>query len=332
MTDASALYADALVWDNHVCPPHEEADRFIPRIERWRRSGVDVLALNVADSNVDLESLVRMAAKVRWFVARHPEDYQMVRDAEDIRRSRREGKTAVLLDVEGCFAIGDQLSLVSFLYDIGVRWMAMVYNRRNLVGSGVHDETDEGLTPFGREVVAEMDRVGMIKCCSHTGYRTARDVFEATTRPTIFSHSNPLALKDHPRNIPDDLIKACAKTGGVVGLNGVGIFLGDNDIRPETLARHIDYVAELVGPQHVGLALDAVLDPEGMDDALRKNGHIWPAQYGYKPGLAFYQPEALPELAEALVTMGWPEGDIRGLLGENLLRVADTVWPRTAGA
>jgi membrane dipeptidase len=328
MTDAAKLYADALVWDNHVCPPHEDAERFIPRIDRWRRSGVDVLALNVADSNIDLESLIRLAAKIRWFVAQHAESYLMVRDAEDIRRAKREGKTAVTLDVEGCFSIGDQLSLVSFLYDIGVRWMLMVYNRRNLVGSGVHDETDEGLTAFGREVVAEMDRIGMIKCCSHTGYRTAREVFELSTRPTIFSHSNPLALRDHPRNIPDDLIQACAKTGGVVGVNGVGIFLGDNDIRVETLVRHIEYVANLVGPQHVAFALDAVLDPNGMDAALSKNGHLWPAQYGYKPGLAFYQPEGLPDLAEALVAHAWTEADIRGVLGENLLRVADAVWPR----
>lgn len=330
MTDAAELYSNALVWDNHVCPPHERAEEFIPRIERWRRSGVDVLALNVADSDVDLEALVRLAAKVRWFVARHPQDYLMVQDASDIRRAKREGRTAVLLDVEGCVAIGDQLSLVSFLFDIGVRWMAMVYNRRNLVGSGVHDEVDEGLTAFGREVVAEMDRVGLIKCCSHTGYRTAREVLEATTRPTIFSHSNPKALRDHPRNIPDDLIKACADTGGVVGLNGVGIFLGDNDIRTETLVRHIAYVADLVGPDHVGLALDAVLDPDGMDDALRSSAHIWPPQYGYRPGLAFYQPEQLPAVAEALVAMGWTEENVRGVLGENLLRVADAVWPRTA--
>jgi membrane dipeptidase len=168
----------------------------------------------------------------------------------------------------------------------------------------------------------------MIKCCSHTGYRTAREVFELSTRPTIFSHSNPLALRDHPRNIPDDLIEACAKTGGVVGINGVGIFLGDNDIRVETLVRHIEYVAELVGPQHVGFALDAVLDPDGMNAALTQNVHLWPPQFGYKPGLAFFQPEGLPDLAEALVAHGWTEADIRGVLGENLLRVADAVWPR----
>jgi membrane dipeptidase len=327
MTKAAALHADALVWDNHACLPHEHADDFIPGIARYRQSGVDVLGLNVGDSDVPLNDLIRLAARIRAFVAAQPADYLMVRAAEDVRRARREGRMAVLLNIEGCFAMGDQLSLIQFYFDIGVRWMAMVYNRRNLVGSGVHDDVDEGLTPFGRQVVAEMDRVGMIKCCSHTGYRTAMDVFSATDRPTIFSHSNPRALVDHPRNIPDELIRACAAGGGVIGLNGVGIFLGDNDTRAETLARHIDYVAQLVGPQHVGLGLDAVFDQESMDASLSQNTGLWPPQYGYRPGIRFYQPEQLPELTAALLARGWAERDVRGLLGENLLRVAEAVWP-----
>jgi membrane dipeptidase len=327
--DPARLHAEALVWDNHACPPVERTEVFLPQsLERWRASGVDVMGLNVADSNIDLETLVRIAAKIRWYVEANPDRYLMVRDAEDIRRAKREGKMAILLNIEGCYAMGDQLSLISFFFDIGVRWMAMVYNRRNLVGSGVHDETDEGLTAFGREVIAEMDRVGMLKCCSHTGYRTAMDVFEATRRPTIFSHSNPKALRDHPRNIPDGLIKACAATGGVIGLNGVGIFLGDNDIRTETLVRHIEYVAELVGARHVGLGLDAVFDEASLKATLSNNSHLWPAQFGYNPGVGFYQPEQLPALTEALLAHGWSETDVRGVLGENLLRVAGEVWPK----
>ena len=326
-TAAARLHSEALVWDNHACLPHERALDFLPEIARYKAAGVDVLGLNVGDSNIGLEDLVRLAAKIRWYVGLHPDQYRMVRDADDIREAKAAGRMAVLLNIEGCFAMGDQISLISFFHDMGVRWMAMVYNRRNLVGSGVHDDADEGLTAFGREVVAEMDRVGMLKCCSHTGYRTAMDVFAATSRPTIFSHSNPLALRDHPRNIPDDLIRACAATGGVIGLNGVGIFLGDNDIRPDTLANHADHVAQLVGAAHVGLGLDAVFDQTGMDQALAENGHLWPPQFGYRPGIGFFQPEQLPDLTESLLQRGWRESDVRGLLGENLLRVAGQVWP-----
>ena len=125
--------------------------------------------------------------------------------------------------------------------------MLLVYNRRNLAGSGCHDPEDEGLTDLGRAILAEMDRVGMVKCCSHTGYRTAREILDSTDRPVIFSHSNPRALRDHPRNIPDDLIRACAATGGVVGINGVGLFLGTGPPTAEVIVRNIDYVAQLVG-------------------------------------------------------------------------------------
>jgi membrane dipeptidase len=324
---AAKLHREALVWDNHACLPHERTDEFLPAIARFRDAGVDVLGLNIGDSNIELADLVRLAARIRDYVARNPDRYRLIGGVSDIARAKAQGQLAILLNIEGCYAMGDQPSLIPFFFDIGVRWMAMVYNRRNLVGSGVHDEEDQGLTKFGHAVVAEMDRVGMLKCCSHTGYRTAMDVFAATSAPTIFSHSNPRALRDHPRNIPDTLIRACAATGGVVGLNGVGIFLGDNDIRPSTLAEHVDYVAQLVGARHIGLGLDSVFDQASMDESLATHTDLWPPQFGYRPGIRFYQPEQLPELTEALLRKGYRETDLRGILGENLLRVAGEVWP-----
>ena len=93
----------------------------------------------------------------------------------------------------------------------------------------------------------------MVLCCSHTGYRTAREALEYSRKPVIFSHSNPRKVKDHPRNIPDELMLACARTGGVVSLNGVSLFMGGTgDHSTETFLRHIDYAVELIGPDHVG--------------------------------------------------------------------------------
>jgi membrane dipeptidase len=173
-----------------------------------------------------------------------------------------------------------------------------------------------------------MDRVGLVKCCSHTGYRTAAEVFEVSTRPTIFSHSNPRALRDHPRNIPDALIDACARSGGVVCVNGVGIFLGDNDIRVSTFVDHVEYVVQRAGPRHVGLGLDYVFDQAGMDAVLSGMDHIWPAGYGYRAGIQFLAPEQLPAVTDELLTRGYDDATVRGILGENLLRVADQVWRR----
>jgi membrane dipeptidase len=327
MLNPRVLHGSALVWDNHTCFPLDKVKEFLPELDRFRASGVDVVAINIGDSNITLEAQMRMAAEVRHYILAHPNEFVLISKVADITRAKAEGKLAIFFDVEGGFAMGDQLSVLQLYVDLGVRWMLLVYNSRNRIGSGVHDAQDEGLTDFGRQVIAEMDRVGLVKCLTHTGYRTARDVLEVTRKPVIFSHSNPRALKDHPRNIPDDLIRGCAKTGGVVCINGVGIFLGDNDIRTETVANHIDYVVQLVGADHVGLGLDYVFDMSEMDANLAEHPHIWPEEWGYKPGIKFVAPEQLPELTEILMKRQYREDDIRKILGINLLRVAEAVWP-----
>jgi membrane dipeptidase len=323
---AKTLHEDALVWDNHSCLPMEKVAQFAPEIRRYRQSGVDVVAINIGDSNIPLETQMRVAAELRHFIAAHPKDFVLALSVADIRRAKKEGKLAIFFDVEGGYAMGDQLSILQLYYDIGVRWMLMVYNSQNRIGYGVHDPEDKGLTPFGYKVIAEMDRLGLVKCCTHTGYRTARDVLAASKKPVIFSHSNPRALRDHPRNIPDDLMIACAKTNGVMCINGIGIFLGENDNRTETIARHIDYAVNLIGVDHVGIGLDYVFDMEEMNASLAAHAHIWPKGMGYEPGIKLVAPEQLPELTELLLKKQYREDDIRKILGGNLMRVAEDVW------
>lgn len=204
--------------------------------------------------------------------------------------------------------------------------MLLVYNRRNLAGSGCHDADDTGLTELGRALLAEMDRVGMVRCCSHAGYRTAREIIDSSDRPVIFSHSNPRSLRDHPRNIPDELIRACAATDGVIGINGVGLFLGTGPPTAEIILRNLDYVAQLVGADHVGLGLDYMFKSSELDDPGRGGTDMWPREWGYGRGSGFAPPEVIPEIVAGLERLGYPATAIRGILGENLLRVADAVW------
>ena len=320
------MSAAGIVWDNHACLPFDDTEQWLPGIERYRMAGVDAVTINIGDSHVPLDVLIRTAASIRHYVLQHADRYVLGLTISDIRAAKASGRLAVCLDVEGVYALGDQLSLVEFLYQIGVRWMLLVYNRRNLAGSGCHDADDQGLTDLGRGILREMDRVGMLKCCSHTGYRTAREILDSTDRPVIFSHSNPRRLRDHPRNIPDDLIKACAATGGVVGINGVGLFLGDGDPTSDAVVRHIDYVAQLIGAEHVGLGLDYMFQGSGVEEPGRKSRELWPAEWGYRAGMGFLGPEAIPEIAEGLTRLGYPPAAISGILGENLMRVADAVW------
>jgi membrane dipeptidase len=327
MPAATTLHAQALVWDNHGCMPDHDTAAWLDQLDQYRQGGADVTMINIGDSLFPLEHLMRMAAHVRGYVRDNPDRYVMATSVEAIRAAKAAGKLAIGLDVEGAFSIGDQLSLVQLYYDLGVRWMLMTYNRRNLVGSGCHDETDEGLTPFGRQLCAEMDRVGMVKCCTHTGDRTAMQVMAETDLPTIFSHSNVDALRPHPRNISDEMIDACAATGGVVCINGLGLFLSDrNEATPQRFCDHLDHVAQRVGARHVGIGLDYVFDQEELDRSLAADGNTWPASFGYQPGIAFLGPRELPTVTQELLRRNWSEADVRAVLGGNLMRVAEKVW------
>jgi membrane dipeptidase len=315
-----------LVWDNHACLPLRDIDEFLPQLARYRAAGADVVTVNIGDSLVPLDRMIRTAASIRHFVKANPDRYLLGLTPADLRVAKASGRLAVCMDVEGVHALGAQISLVELLHDIGVRWMLLVYNRQNLAGSGCHDPEDAGLTDVGRAMLSEMDRVGMVKCCSHAGYRTAREILEATDRPVIFSHSNPRRLRDHPRNIPDELIRACAATGGVVGINGVGLFLGTGAPTADVIVRNLDYVAQLVGAEHAGLGLDYMFKSSELDEPGRGSADIWPREWGYGRGSGFAPPEVIPEIRAGLERLGYPAGAIRGVLGDNWLRVADSVW------
>jgi membrane dipeptidase len=325
---AAALHRDALVWDNHGCLPLESAellDQYLPQLERYRDAGTDVVMINIGFGEMTLGEHVERLARLRRWVRARPELFVEALTVDAVRRARVEGKLAIGYDIEGMAPIEDELALISLFYDLGVRWMLVAYNRTNRIGGGCHDQ-DPGLTERGREALDEMARVGMVVCCSHTGYRTTLDVMRYSKNPVILSHSNPRALKDHPRNVPDALLEACAATGGVVGINGIGIFLGDNDTSTEAFARHVDYVARRVGVEHVGIGMDYVFDQEGLDQDLQKYRLTFPDGWGYDPGIRTKPPEELPEVTAALLAHGYSDDDVRAILGGNLLRVAERVW------
>jgi membrane dipeptidase len=314
------------VWDHHACLPLRPNDpAFLPQLARHKAAGFDAITVNIGFGEQGPEEHLRMIAALRHWLLARPEEYLLLLEADDVERARSTGRLAVGFDIEGANAVGDQLSLIQLYYDLGVRWMLMAYNTSNRAGGGCQDE-DGGLTKFGRAMVTEMERVGMLLCLSHTGHRTVREVIAMATQPLIFSHSNCAALHPHPRNIPDDLIRACAATGGVVGINGVGIFLGKNDISSETYARHVDHVVQLVGPAHVSIALDYVFDITELEEHLEKMKGTFPPGLGYEMGARFVPPEQLEEIVVTLQGWGYSNADLTALLGGNLLRLAKQVW------
>jgi membrane dipeptidase len=324
-----ALPHDAIVWDNHVCLPHRAEAEWFAQLARHRAAGVTVASLNLGDAQIPLETQMRMAAFFRRQVAMHPDTYRMAETVDDILQAKQDGRLAIVFDVEGAWAMEGQIDLVPLYRQIGVRWLSIAFNRANWAGGGVHDAEDPGLTDAGRELLDALAVHGIVACCTHTGYRTAHQAIEhqrAIGNPLIFSHSNARALDDHPRNIPDDLIDAVASIDGVVGINGLSIFLGN---APDLAARfvdHVTYIAERVGAAHVGIGLDYVYDQVDMDAQLAAARGTWPAGYGYEPGIRYLEPEALPRVVDLLLGRGWSDDDLRRVLGGNFLRVAEQVW------
>jgi len=323
------LLARHLVWDNHICMPLRPNDTsFLGDLERYRAVGVDVVMLNVGFGEMGIEEHVRMIATFSEWIAQHSDRFRLIRSLGDIEAARLTRQLAIGFDIEGANAIADQLNLVQLYQQLGVRWMLLAYNKPNRAGGGCQDE-DPGLSDFGRRLLREMATVGILACCSHTGYRTAREAIDASPNPVIFSHSNPRAVTDHPRNIPDDLIRACAARGGVVGVNGIGIFVGANtdaNMLPGAVARHAAYVADLVGVSHVGLGLDYCADTQELDDFVKSNPQMYPPELGYDTGMKMLAPEQMPALAEELLSLGFCESDLALMLGENWMRVARQVW------
>lgn len=324
--DLEQLYRDALVWDAHAGVfPNPRVD--LNLLDEWRACGVDYLSINVGFDVMQWhETLATLAAYRRW-VLENGNRFVLVDGIDDIEAARAAGKLALAFDIEGMNALNDDLNMVSLYRALGVRQMLFAYNLNNSAAGGCHDE-DRGLSDFGRAVVREMNRVGIIVDCSHAGYRTTLDIMEESIKPVVFSHSNPDAVWSHQRNIRDEQIHACAATGGVVGLNGMGIFLGDNDIGIDTMLRHVRYLSDLVGPRHIGFGFDYSPDIDvDIGVILRSRPDYWPAGQQYDTrGIKHAGPQLLPQLVDGLAKSAFDDTAIRGFLGENFRRVAAATW------
>lgn len=324
--EAQAIVADSLVWDNHACMPLRPDDQsFLSELDGVRASGVDVLSLNVGFGPLGPDLHLAMLDSFTNWISEHTSDYALVHSLQEIAQARADGRMAIFFDVEGMVPLNDgRLDLVEEFRRRGVGWMLFAYNLNNDAGGGCVDE-DKGLTTYGRAVLAEMKRVGMIACCSHTGHRTAMEVIEAAGMPVIFSHSNAKALHDHYRNIPDELIEACAATGGVVGINGLSSFLG-GEATAARVAAHIDHVAQLVGVDHVGIGLDFVFDRAELDEYLAKMSTTFPDDPSLRERLTMLSSTGIVDIAASLLEKGYARQDLEKILGGNWQRVAAQVW------
>jgi membrane dipeptidase len=281
---------------------------------------------------------------VKRLVKAYPADLELARTAGDIERIHKTGRIASLIGIEGGHQIGGSLAALRQFYDLGARYMTLTHFKNNeWADSATDDPKYHGLSDFGRTVVHEMNRLGMLVDLSHVSPETMRDALQTTKAPVIFSHSDARALADHPRNVPDDVLAMLPANGGVVMVNFYlghlsepyrlwsadrsaeqarldSLYVGQPDIRAAKMkaweaahpaptagvglvADHIEHVVKIAGHDHVGIGGD--LDGIGYDEA--------------PPGLNSVS--GYPLVFAELIRRGWSDSDLAKLAGGNVLRV-----------
>lgn len=333
MTDLAArarrLHEEAIVWDAHACLPlHPDADLTVLR--RHHAAGATFVSVNVGMDMNPLPQILTVLASFRAQLRVQPDLFVAVDTVADVERAKVEKKLAVAFDLEGAIPLQGRPEMVFLFYDLGVRQMHLAYNRNNEVAGGCYD-VDTPLSRLGRKIVEAVYAAGMLMDLSHTGHRTSLDIMAMGLGPVVFSHANPRALKADRRNLTLEQIEACAATGGVVCVNGVGRFLTDPKGGTPAILDAIDWLVDRIGVDRVGLGIDYSYPAQGLDDeppGLDRD-YWWPRREGYGAGLGGIRiaaPEQLPEITEGLLARGYTEPEVEKILGRNMLELARRVW------
>lgn len=311
-----------LLWDQHACLPLQP-DADVGYLRRFDRNGPTYVSVNVGYSPQSFDDSSLLLRRFRAAITDHP-GLALATTPSDIEAAG--GRIAVAFDLEDSNPLDGDLDNVARFVDLGVRTMLPSYNHANRAGCGCLDTDDTGLTVWGRDLVAEMNSAGMVPDGSHCSVRTGLDLCEVSSKPVIYSHSCMRGVWDHPRNITDDQARACAATGGVVGITGVGIFLGPNTPTLEAMTRHLEYAVELVGIEHVGVSTDHSFDAEDFLAEIRDHPEAFDESYTRWGPIRWMAPEVFITLGSHLAQRGWAADDITAVLGGNFRRVAECSW------
>lgn len=319
------LHRDLIVFDGLIVSNWSRSV-----FEDMRRGGVTAANCTVSVWEGFQATMTNIARFKGWF-REHADLLVEARTTEDIRRAKREGKTAIVLGFQNVSAFEGELGYVQLFKELGVGIAQLAYNTQNLVGTGCYESRDSGLSDFGREVVAEMNRVGIMVDLSHVGPKTSEDAIRASTKPVCYSHCCPAGLKAHPRNKSDEELRFIADRGGFVGVTMFPAFLknGPRSTIDDYVAT-IDYVVNLIGEDSVGIGTDFtqghspeffrwITHDKGTARKLTDFGDLSNPE-GFRTLGEF------PNLTAAMQRAGWPESKIRKVMGENWLRVLREVW------
>jgi membrane dipeptidase len=309
-----------------------------PLIDRAITAGLTAMnvTMGITGIGMGVDDLHAMLGTMQGYFSLFEMDDRLVHvlTAADIHRARRECKLGIIFGCQGIAGkIGNDPGLLTILQRLGQRIVQLTYNERSAVGCGCLEIGDAGLTQFGRVCIRELNHLGVVVDLAHGGMRTALDAIGFSAAPPIISHANVRALCDSPRNLTDDVIRATAAAGGVIGVTAYAPFC---EVRPgvrpdiDAYIDHIAYIADLVGIGHVGIGSD-FFDGESL---IRFEGHFrrrnpevvrdYTIDTVYAEGLGTV--DDFPRLIAALHRRGFSPPEVAQVSGGNFLRVFDAVW------
>jgi membrane dipeptidase len=308
-------------------------------------SGIDILFENFTDGTGQITSLsgwkwtdVLHDIGIRFSDIAHQDMVFVATTFDDLVGAKRDGRIAFVATLESATPIENELDRVDVLYGLGVRSMGITYSESNGLGSGLREARDGGLTQFGREVVRRMNRLGMTIDVAHCGDRTSADVIEYSEKPVLMSHVGARALWNTNRLKPDVVLKACAEKGGVIGINAAPhTTLTEKHPQQgiESYMEHFEYIANLVGIDHVGFGPDTFFgDHVGLHQVFSSQlsiaafrPQVETEEVPYVKGLE-NPGEVFPNVIRWLVAHGYSNDEIAQVVGRNALRVLKETWVR----
>ena len=318
------LHQESLVIDGLIIA---KFDRTV--FEDMRRGGIAAANCTVSVWE-DFKTTVQNIAQMKSLIRENSELVSLVRTTHDILQARHDNKTGIILGFQNAHAFEDHLGHIEAFHDMGVRVVQLCYNTQNLIGTGCY-ERDGGLSDYGREVVAEMNRLGMLIDLSHVGSKTSEETILESKQPVAYTHCLPAGLKQHPRNKSDEQLKFIADRGGFVGVTMFPPFLKRGiDATVDDYVEAIGYVIDRIGEDCVGIGTDHTQGHghEFFEWLTHDKGrHRRLTQFGtVQNPKGIRTVGELPNLTAAMERAGWKASRIEKVIGANWLRLFKQVW------
>jgi microsomal dipeptidase-like Zn-dependent dipeptidase len=300
---------------------------------QMQEGGVTAVHVTIAYHETFRETVANVETWNRWF-ERFPELIFHGRTGDDVRRAKTEGRTAIFFGFQNPSPIEDDIGLVEIWHSLGARFMQLTYNNQSLLATGCYEAEDSGVTRMGRQVIREMNRVGLVVDMSHSAERSTLEAIEISERPIAITHANPAFWHPARRNKSDDVLRALGQTGGMLGFSMYPHHLkGKSDCTLASFCEMIARTADLIGIDNIGLGSDLCQDqPDSVVEWMRVGR--WSKEIDYGEGSAsdagfppmpdwFGDNRHFGNIAAGLIEHGFSEADTAAVMGENWLRFYD---------